>query len=60
MIRSFRPTALGIVALVVLVASLTSAPATAAPDIGEHTDEVLGELGFSAAEIAGLRRDNVV
>jgi formyl-CoA transferase len=33
---------------------------TAAPDIGEHTDEVLGELGFSAEDIAGLRRDNVV
>ncbi len=26
-----------------------------APGVGEHTDEVLGELGFSAAEIAGLR-----
>ncbi len=27
----------------------------AAPRIGEHTDEVLGELGLSASEIAGLR-----
>jgi crotonobetainyl-CoA:carnitine CoA-transferase CaiB-like acyl-CoA transferase len=28
---------------------------TASPDAGEHTDEVLAEYGFSAAEIAGLR-----
>jgi formyl-CoA transferase len=33
---------------------------TAAPDIGQHTDEILGELGFSAEDIAGLRRDKVV
>jgi crotonobetainyl-CoA:carnitine CoA-transferase CaiB-like acyl-CoA transferase len=33
---------------------------TAAPDIGQHTDEILGELGFSAEDIVGLRRDKVV
>ncbi len=33
---------------------------TAAPDAGEHTEAVLGELGYSAAEIAALRRDKVV
>jgi len=33
---------------------------TAAPDVGEHTDEVLGELGFSADDVARLRRDKVV
>ena len=30
------------------------------PDTGEHTDEVLGELGFSASEIASLRAEKVV
>ena len=44
-------------------ATLSRTPAsvrTAAPDIGEHTDEILGELGLSAEDIAGLRRDKVV
>lgn len=31
-----------------------------APQIGEHTDEVLNELGFTATEIASFRADNVV
>ena len=30
------------------------------PDTGEHTDEVLGELGFSASEVASLRAEKVV
>jgi len=30
------------------------------PSIGEHTDEVLGEAGLSAVEIAALRRERVV
>jgi len=30
------------------------------PDTGEHTDEILGELGFSAAEVAALRAEKVV
>lgn len=30
------------------------------PLLGQHTDEVLGELGFSADEIATLRREAVV
>ncbi len=29
--------------------------ASATPDCGQHTDEVLGALGYSAADIAGLR-----
>jgi len=31
-----------------------------APGRGEHTDEVLGELGYSAAQIGGLRERKVV
>ena len=30
------------------------------PGIGEHTDEVLGEFGFSADEIASLRESNAI
>jgi crotonobetainyl-CoA:carnitine CoA-transferase CaiB-like acyl-CoA transferase len=33
---------------------------TAAPDVGEHTEEVLAELGYSAAEIGRLRDARVV
>jgi formyl-CoA transferase len=32
----------------------------AAPERGEHTDEVLGELGYSAEEIAALRRSGAI
>ena len=30
------------------------------PELGQHTDEVLKEFGFSAKEIAALRRANVI
>jgi crotonobetainyl-CoA:carnitine CoA-transferase CaiB-like acyl-CoA transferase len=30
------------------------------PMFGQHTDEVLGELGYSGADIAGFRADGVV
>jgi crotonobetainyl-CoA:carnitine CoA-transferase CaiB-like acyl-CoA transferase len=36
------------------------APIKAAPDLGEHTDQILGELGYSPAEIAQFRDDKVV
>ena len=31
-----------------------------APALGEHTREILGELGYSAAEITALRADGVI
>jgi crotonobetainyl-CoA:carnitine CoA-transferase CaiB-like acyl-CoA transferase len=33
---------------------------TVAPQVGQHTDEVLGEVGFTDAEIAGLRADGAI
>ena len=33
---------------------------TAAPQVGQHTDEVLAEIGYDGAAIAGLRADGVV
>jgi crotonobetainyl-CoA:carnitine CoA-transferase CaiB-like acyl-CoA transferase len=37
-----------------------SPPLRPAPRLGEHADEVLGEAGFSAADIAGLRAAGVL
>ena len=36
------------------------APGSPAPSLGEHTDEVLAELGFGEPEIHTLRREGVV
>ena len=30
------------------------------PDVGQHTDEILGELGYSAGQISELRKSGVV
>jgi len=35
-------------------------PARRAPDLGEHNDEVLMELGFSSREIEGLRANGTI
>ena len=32
----------------------------AAPTLGEHTDEVLAECGYSEAEIEQLRKEKVI
>ncbi len=31
-----------------------------APDLGQNTDEILGDSGFSSAEISRLRRDGII
>lgn len=41
-------------------APLERHPRRAAPEVGQHTDEVLHELGFDEARIAALRADKVV
>jgi formyl-CoA transferase len=33
---------------------------TRSPLLGEHTDEVLAELGLAAAEVAALRNQKVI
>ncbi len=40
--------------------SETPAKIGIAPDLGEHNDEVLGDLGYSAAQIADLRTRKVI
>jgi len=42
------------------VHGVTKMPAKRAPEIGEHNEEVLAELGFSAGEIDSLRASGAV
>ena len=37
-----------------------NAPAEPAPMLGEHTDALLNELGYSAENVAQLRRAKVI
>ena len=58
-----KSAALGQIQIQNVPVTLSRTPAqvrTAAPEMGEHTDEVLREAGYSAEEIAKLRRDEVV
>ena len=46
-----------------IVPKLSQTPGTTrwlGPRLGAHTDEVLGQLGYSAQDIAALRKDGVV
>jgi crotonobetainyl-CoA:carnitine CoA-transferase CaiB-like acyl-CoA transferase len=42
------------------VTSLPRRPVHPAPDLGQHSDEILGSLGFHPAEIAELRSQRVI
>src|SRR6266542_3283428 len=42
------------------VHGVSKVPAKRAPDLGQHNEEVLKELGFSATEVAGLCTSGVV
>ena len=54
---------LGDIRLINQAVGLSRTPATmasATPEIGQHTDEVLGEAGYSAADIANLRSQKAI
>jgi crotonobetainyl-CoA:carnitine CoA-transferase CaiB-like acyl-CoA transferase len=42
------------------VHGVTKVPARRAPGLGEHTEEILGELGFDAKSIANLRESGAI
>lgn len=49
-----------LVAQPVLLSDTPSAIRTPPPELGEHSDEILDEIGFSPAEIAGFRRNGTI
>jgi crotonobetainyl-CoA:carnitine CoA-transferase CaiB-like acyl-CoA transferase len=46
--------------LPVTLSRTPGAVVSASPDLGQHTDDVLGEVGYSKEDIAALRRDGAV
>lgn len=63
MAKTVTSAALGELTLVAQPVKMSGTPSSfklAPPERGEHTDEVLREFGFSAAEISGLRASGVV
>ena len=44
----------------IAVHDVTKVSAKRAPEIGEHNDEILREIGFAAQEIADLRASGAV
>ena len=51
---------LAMVAQPVMLSRTPSRLAAPPPERGEHTEEILDEFGFSAAEVAALRQDGIV
>ena len=49
-----------VVAQPIRLSRTPAAVTVAAPDAGEHTDEILVDLGLSSEQIAGLRARNVI
>lgn len=61
--RSVHHPVLGEIRIQGLPVALSRTPGavrTAAPEAGEHTDQILAELGYSAGEIERLHKDGVV
>ncbi|HTZ34956.1 MAG TPA: CoA transferase [Stellaceae bacterium] len=61
--QTVRHPKLGDIALIGQAVTLSRTPSrleTASPDAGEHTEAILGELGYSAGDIARLRDKGVV
>ncbi len=52
--------ALKVTAQPVKLARTPSHIAAAAPELGEHSDEILASIGYSAAEIADFKKRNIV